>query len=99
MQLQKRAQEWEGLQERIVISRDDDEGQTHVAQDAAVLPAAFEGANRLRVPCSSAHDIAGVDDDDGGGFNSISHAGGASARDEDDDDDANYDGVVFENVL
>jgi hypothetical protein len=99
MWLQKRVQEWEGLQQRIVISRDQDEGQTHVAQDSALCLAAFEGGNRLRVPCSSAHEIAGVDDDDGGGFNSISHAGGASARDEDDDDDGNYDGVVFEDVL
>ena len=99
MRLQKRAQEWEGLQERIVISRDHDEGKTHAAQAGEFDAAALEVGNRLSVPCSPAHEVAGVENDDGGGFDSISHARSASARDEDDDDDGNYEGVVFEDVL
>jgi hypothetical protein len=101
IQLQKRAQDWDAMKERIVISCHIDEEPLHdaeaVRRGAASVAMEFETGNRLSAPCSAANRRHGIDAnaDVEARNNDDSNVSGTS----DEDDESNYDCVVFEHVL
>ncbi len=100
MRLQKRAQEWDVLKERVVIIHESDDGPMqdagaiHSGAESAAI--ALETGNRLQMPLPVANEqssnvnVEVVN-------NRENDIGEISV--EDDDDEDSYDGVVFEDVL
>jgi hypothetical protein len=105
VRLQKRAQEWDVLKERVVISLEE-EGplQDAAAVDGGAVSAAAQLArgNRIQMLCPGANELVSSQSPNADVevvVNSNGDHNFGGIIDEDDDDGDSYDDAVFEDVL